>query len=340
MVHQMTLASVLLLLVSLMSSVGVGRGLDVDTRVEELIKLQITAADSVIRLDDTSYRRFTGGADRPYDLMLFFDAEQLRDNPDLDLVALRREYGILATSFVKNNKGKEDAKRVFFADAEYKQAQQTFRQLGVNMLPHIKYFPAGPASKVEEVNRERVPFTADALAAYIAAKAKVDVGPIERPPPVSKEQVAMVVGAIVVAAPFVIRWLVTSRTIFHDSRWWCLMGLAVYFFSVSGGMFNIIRGMPFSMQDRQTPGKVQYFYKGSGMQLGAEGFTVGGLYTAVGLLIALACHVVPKVESRKTQRVLMLICIAGSAVAIRSVLALQQWKSGYWAHAYWPSSWR
>ncbi|CAM8963640.1 unnamed protein product [Rhodiola kirilowii] len=54
------------------------------------------------------------------------------------------------------------------------------------------------------------------------------------------------------------------------------------FFSVSGAMHNINMKMPMFITDRDDPTKLVFFYQGSGMQLGAEGFAVGFLYTIVG----------------------------------------------------------
>ncbi|KAK1368407.1 hypothetical protein POM88_034499 [Heracleum sosnowskyi] len=55
-------------------------------------------------------------------------------------------------------------------------------------------------------------------------------------------------------------------------------------------MFNLIRQMPMFISDRDDPNKLVFFYQGSELQFGVEGFVVGFLYTIVGLLLAFVIH--------------------------------------------------
>jgi oligosaccharyltransferase complex subunit gamma len=93
------------------------------------------------------------------------------------------------------------------------------------------------------------------------------------------------------------------------------------------------------MQDRNQPGKLLFFYQGSGMQLGAEGFVVGFLYTVVGLLLGFITQFAARIKSRMVQQILVLVGIAISFLAVRKVVLLDNWKTGYWIHAFWPTRW-
>lgn len=313
-----------------------------DTRPAELARLRDRAADKVPRLDDAAYGKYAeGAAPRPYALIIFFDAQELHKHRELNLQAARREFALAAAAFGKSAVAAADAaagnaSRLFFCDIEFKSAQNTFKRFEYNTVPKVRFVP--PSGKSEEVDLQRFPATADGVAGFLRSKG-LDVGTIERPPPISRAALGTIAAAAIISAPFVIRFLLTKKTIFHDPRWWCLTGLSIYFFSVSGGMYNIIRNMPMMMADQKNPGKAIYFYKGSGTQLGVEGFTVGGLYCVVGLLLAFATFVLPQLKPGTTQRVLMYACIGGSYLAVRQVLSLHEWKQGYWAHAYWPRRW-
>jgi oligosaccharyltransferase complex subunit gamma len=92
--------------------------------------------------------------------------------------------------------------------------------------------------------------------------------------------------------------------------------------------------------DRSDPDKLVFFYQGSGMQLGAEGFAVGFLNTLVGLMTAAVTHLLVKVESLQTQRFALMVVIAIGWWAVRQVIYLDNWKTGYDIHTFWPSSWR
>lgn len=123
----------------------------------------------------------------------------------------------------------------------------------------------------------------------------------------------------------------------HDSRVWMAGAVFVYFFSVSGSMHNIIRNMPMMLNDRD--GRPVFFYQGSGMQLGAEGFIVGFLYTLVGLVLAIVTHGLVRLKSVTVQRGTMLLAMVVVYWAVGKVISLDNWKTGYSVHSFWPSSW-
>lgn len=75
------------------------------------------------------------------------------------------------------------------------------------------------------------------------------------------------------------------------------------------------------------------------MQLGAEGFAVGFLYTIVGLMLAVVTHVLVKVRNVTAQRIIMVVALLVSFWAVKKVIYLDNWKTGYGVHGYWPSSW-
>ncbi|CAA6658281.1 unnamed protein product [Spirodela intermedia] len=181
---------------------------------------------------------------------------------------------------------------------------------------------------------------AESMAEFIEAKTGISVGPIQRPPLLSGRQMAFLALVALISAPFLIRRVIAGETLLHDRKIWMAGAVFVYFFSVSGAMHNIIRNMPLFLTDREDPTKLVFFYQGSGMQLGAEGFAVGFLYTVVGLMMALVTHGLVQLKSVKVQRVLMVIAMVISFWAVKKVIYLDNWKTGYRVHAYWPTSWR
>ncbi|KAF5941735.1 hypothetical protein HYC85_019377 [Camellia sinensis] len=99
----------------------------------------------------------------------------------------------------------------------------------------------------------------------------------------------LICAALLILFPFMVKKVIFGETLLTD--------VFVYFFSVSGAMHNIIRKMPMFLADRNDPSKLVFFYQGLGMQLRAEGFAVGFLYTIVGLLLAFMTHVLVKVRN-------------------------------------------
>lgn len=310
--------------------------------VSSLLDLQSRSVDGVIRFDDGAVNRFIKQAGaRPYALIVFFDALHLRDNTDLRLSELRREFGILASTYVHNNQDTPAASKVFFIDLEFKQSRTSFELFGVNSLPHIRHIPAGSSSLKDVDAMEPSDFArhAEGMASFVESRTKQKVGTIERPPPITKRQLIILACGLLAVAPLVLKKLLAGNTILHDAKVWTSFSLFVYFFSVSGGMHNIIRSMPLFMADRNKPGKLVFFYQGSGMQLGAEGFTVGFLYTIFGLALAYVTHVLPRVKSQTVQRTVLVTCMVIGFWVVKKVIYLDNWKTGYSVHGYWPNSW-
>ncbi|XP_073005821.1 probable dolichyl-diphosphooligosaccharide--protein glycosyltransferase subunit 3 [Typha latifolia] len=340
MASQNPLLFLLLLLLTAIFSGHVSAGHSSDL-VAELVALRSRSASGVIHLDDAAVSRFISSvpSPRPYSFLVFFDAAQLRSNPDLHLAKLRSEFALLSASFLSYNPSSSD---LFFADIEFKESQHSFSLFEVSSLPHVRLIGPADASLRDSVPMDQSHFSrlAESMAEFVESRTGLSVGPIARPPPVSGRQVAILIALLVILSPFLIKRILKGDTILHDPNVWMGSAIFVYFFSVSGAMHNIIRGMPMFLSDRNDPNRMVFFYQGSGMQLGAEGFAVGFLYTIVGLMIAVVTHGLVKVRSLATQRMCMLVVMVVACWAVNKVVYLDNWKTGYSIHAFWPNSWR
>lgn len=210
----------------------------------------------------------------------------------------------------------------------------------MNALPHIRLVgPNHGLKDSEHMDQGDFSRLAESMAEFVEAKTKLSVGPIHRPPILSRNKIILIVVVVLIWLSFFVKKLLTGKTLLHDPRVWLAGSVFVYFFSVSGAMHNIIRKMPMFLQDRNDPSKLVFFYQGSGMQLGAEGFTVGFLYTLVGLLLAFMTHGLVKIKSVPVQRVVMIFALLVCFLAVKQVVFLDNWKTGYGIHGFWPSSW-
>ncbi|KAF8030184.1 hypothetical protein BT93_E2580 [Corymbia citriodora subsp. variegata] len=313
-------------------------------RAAELLSLQSRSKSGVIHLDDHSISRFLTSTKTPrsYSLLIFFDATQLHDKPELHLQDLRREFSLVASSFVANNADDSSSRsKLFFCDLEFKESQSSFAQFGVNSLPHIRL--VGPEVKSlkdsEQMDQGDFSRMAESMGEFIESRTRLRIGPITRPPMLSKTQITIIVALVLIWLPFAAKKVLAGETLLHDKNVWLISAVFVYFFSVAGTMHNIIRKMPMFLVDRNDPSKLVFFYQGSGMQLGAEGFAVGFLYTIVGLLLALMTHLLVRVRSVNVQRLIMGSALLVSFWAVKKVVYLDNWKTGYGIHGFWPSSW-
>ncbi|XVF87683.1 hypothetical protein PTKIN_Ptkin18bG0140400 [Pterospermum kingtungense] len=310
--------------------------------VADLLSLQSESKSGVIRLDDRTVAKFltTAKTPRPYSFLVFFDAVQLHDKSELHLRELRQEFVLIASSFITNHNNSNT--KLFFCDIEFRESQSSFQLFGVNSLPHIRL--VGPTAKSlkddsEQMDQGDFSRLAESIAEFVESRIKLTVGPIHRPPILSKKQLGLIIAFLLIWSPFVAKKIFAGETLLHDPKIWLSGAVFIYFFSVSGAMHNIIRKMPMFLVDRNDPNKFIYFYQGSGMQLGAEGFAVGFLYTIVGLLLAFVTHVLVYVKDTTAKRVAMLFAIFVSFWAVKKVIFLDNWKTGYGVHGFWPSSW-
>ncbi|GLU23267.1 hypothetical protein SLE2022_392890 [Rubroshorea leprosula] len=309
--------------------------------VDDLLSLQSQSKSGVIHLDDRTVSKFLTSTTvpRPYSLLMFFDATQLHDKTELHLKELRHEFGLLASSFIENN---NRSTKLFFCDIEFRESQSSFHLFGVNSLPHIRLVGQTARSvkdDSEPMDQSDFSRMAESMADFVEARTKLTVGPIHRPPILSKRQLTLVVAVFMIWLPFALKKIFTGETLLHDPKIWLAGAVFVYFFSVSGAMHNIIRKMPMFLVDRNDPNKLIFFYQGSGMQLGAEGFAIGFLYTVVGLLLAFVTHILVRVRDATVKRVVMIFVMLVSLWAVNKVISLDNWKTGYGVHGYLPSSW-
>ncbi|KAL5070175.1 hypothetical protein RYX36_021062 [Vicia faba] len=313
-----------------------------EDRTTELLSLQSRSASGIIHLNDQSIARYITSVNtpRPYSLLIFFDAAQLRDKSELRLTELHKEFSIVASSFITNNANHSSLTKLFFCEIEFKESQLSFSQFGVNSLPHIRLVSPNHGLKdSEHMDQGDYSRLAESMAEFVEAKTKLSVGTIHRPPLLSRNKIILIAVGFLIWLSYFVKKLLTGETLLHDPRVWLAGSVFVYFFSVSGAMHNIIRKMPMFLLDRNDPSKLVFFYQGSGMQLGAEGFTVGFLYTLVGLLLAFMSHGLVKVKSVKVQRVVMIFALLVCFLAVKQVVFLDNWKTGYGIHGYWPSNW-
>ncbi|PIN03005.1 Oligosaccharyltransferase, gamma subunit [Handroanthus impetiginosus] len=313
-----------------------------DSIVSELSALQSQSQAGVIHLTDGLLRRILSlPTPRPFHCIIFFDARKLHSKPSLSLPTLKSEFSLVSSSFQSNNP--DNKSLIFFFDIEFEESQATFLHFGIDSLPHITIIPPSatdPKSDSIEMDASDFSGMAESMTEFIASKTNLSVGPINRPPLISKNQLIFIITIAVIWTPYIVKNLISGKTILHEKSIWMAGAIFIYFFSVSGTMFNIIRKMPMFLVDREEPDKLIFFYEGSGMQLGVEGFTVGLLYTIVGLLLAFVTHMLVRVRNSTVQRLLMMSALFVSFLAVKEVVLLHNWKTGYGVHGYWPSSWK
>ncbi|CAL0316318.1 unnamed protein product [Lupinus luteus] len=311
-----------------------------DDVVAELLSLRSTSNSGVIHLDDESISRVLTSVTtpRPYSIFLFFDAVQFHDKKELRVLPeFKKQFNLLSSSFIKNN---PDSAKIFFCDIEFKDSNLTFSRFGVRTLPHIRLVgPTQGFSDSESFDEGDPTNMAESMAYFIQLKTNISVGPIHRPQLLSRNQIILIALVILAFISYFIKKFIAVLSLFRSQKLWLAGSLFVYFLSVSGCMHNIIKSTPMFLEDRDNPSKLVFFYRGYDRQLGAEGFTVGLLYTVVGLLLAFLTQGLVKVRNVLVQTLVTFTALVVSLLIVKQVVVLDNWKTGYKIHAFWPSAW-
>ncbi|KAL1202324.1 putative dolichyl-diphosphooligosaccharide--protein glycosyltransferase subunit 3A [Cardamine amara subsp. amara] len=311
--------------------------------INELVSLRSAAESGVIRLEDDDVSRYltSVATPRPYSLIIFFDSVQLHGRSEIRLQEFRREFGLVSSTFIANNNNGTNGTKLFFCEIESTHSEASFRRFYVESLPHICHVSPWTEDLTESDQMDGGDLTglAETMAEFVERQTKLTVGSINRPPFLSKTQIGIITALIVISTPILIKKVIQGETFLHDQRVWLCGAVLVYFFSVSGTMHNIIRDMPMYIMDHEDSYKLVVFIEGSETQLGAEGFAVGFLYTVVGLLLGFVTNVVVREKNLNEQRLTMIMCLLMSLWAVRKVVYLDNWKTGYAIYPYWPSSW-
>ncbi|BBH00760.1 Oligosaccharyltransferase complex/magnesium transporter family protein [Prunus dulcis] len=201
-------------------------------QVAELLSLQARSKSGLIRLDDHSLSRFLTSVKtpRPYWVLIFFDAAKLHDKQELHLKELRSEFALVASSFIENNDDPSSSShaKLFFCDIEFQDSQHSFAQFGVNSLPHIRLIgPNHSLKESQQMDQGDFSRLAESMSEFIESKTKLVVGPIRRPPMLSKKQIMFATIAWLIWLPFIGKKIISGKTLLHDPRIW-LSGLSSF----------------------------------------------------------------------------------------------------------------
>lgn len=108
---------------------------------------------------------------------------------------------------------------------------------------------------------------------------------------------------------------------------WTAGSLVIYWFAVSGGLFNIIRGTP--MYTLGENGKPKYFVEGRSYQFGAEGFIMGVLYVFFSMTLVGLVYGAPLISNKRLRSITSATCVGLAAISLRKIFELYTWKAGY-----------
>ena len=285
------------------------------------------------------------GAARPYHLAVFCTARHLLDKPNLGLRKMRREWGLLGRAVKKAASAGDDAPATaaaattFLAVVEFEAAREVFHRLGVDSLPWVVTVKGDVAveddgGEIPGIDHDAVMrhatyghkhWDADDFATFVADRTGGARITIDKPPR-RPSFFGVMTGIAILATLAAAGWKFYNSALAAWMPLWVGGTLAVWWFATSGGMYNIIRGMPLVLPTRSG---VRLFLDGSSGQVGFEGFLMGTLYSAVGLLLAALATLVTRAKDEQARRVWGYVCVALAWFAYTRVVSVHDWKTGF-----------
>eukprot|EP00887_Chlorella_sp_A99_P000763 scaffold5.g763.t1 len=332
----------LLVLALVVGAAGAGAASDDESKVQALLELQRKSSSGVIDMDSKRFEEFVVGKARPYTVVVVADALNLHNQGKLQLGTLVKEFALVARTFAATQAGKPAAGKVFFARIEYKASQGLFGRMGIKSLPFVARIPPSTpitrdgAVKIakEDQMEGDYPWRAEALAQWVQDKTGLAVGEIKRASIFHSRRAVPSFHHPPFApghAPRPAR-RPARRPLLRSRPLYAVGTLVVWWFSTSGGMYNIIRGVPMVGYDPRTRQSIM-FMQGSG-QLGMEGFIMGSLYSSFGLIVAAFVFVLPRVKDPQAQRTLAYLLLFFAFVSFRATVGNHLWKTGLHTHWY------
>ncbi|MEW5319346.1 MAG: hypothetical protein WDW38_010504 [Sanguina aurantia] len=314
--------------------------LGTDSKVKQLRRLRDGNKNRVITLTENQFfHDFGGSAARPYDLAVFFTAAQVTTgNPGLKIAELQHEFSLAAMAVSAGPQ--PDA--VFFAEVSFEDCKQIFQVLNIQSLPLVMRFSGRQklttSMKASDIPKSdsltpgtvsaKYPWTAETMLELLATAHSVEHAPVFRPTflnsPMFWPSITFLLATAVSLAYILFRMGVLSSPIPY-----AIASLLIFWFSSSGGMYNIIRGVPIWIYDAK--GNMQFFLPNNGQrgsQLGGEGYIMGSFYIALSATLSLLTFFVPCLKRPEQRAGLGLAGVVFAGYMVIKIFTLHMEKSG------------
>jgi len=116
---------------------------------------------------------------------------------------------------------------------------------------------------------------------------------------------------------------------------YAIAALAIYAYSVGGGLYTVIRGIPFAGLSPGT-GKPEYYSRGTQMQWGAEGLIMSSSYLLFSIPLLLMYLYGDRVKNPVVQKVLAYGILGLAFLNLTMAFSSLSWKTGYKVRSFVP----
>ncbi|CAH8586476.1 unnamed protein product [Schistosoma rodhaini] len=256
-----------------LSLFALGNGVSVDEILEKKIRKmnQLTTSQSYINLDTDQFNLLLKSQPRNYSVILLLTALSSSRN----CVPCRQafeEFQVVSTSW-KYSKQHDD--RLFFAIADFDKAPGVFEFLHQETAPAIVYVsPKGNIKQSDYMDITVNGFSAEAIMRWITGITQIQIR-LFRPPNYTG---TMLLALFMSLGAAVLYFRRINLDCLYNRSLWSAISLGVIFCSISGQVYNHIRGPPLFHAPPPNGEIKAFIYDGSDYQFVAETFIVMVLY--------------------------------------------------------------
>jgi oligosaccharyltransferase complex subunit gamma len=253
-----------------------------NSKLEEKVTqlLQWSTKAPLIKLSSEKFNYFARTKPKNYSIVAMFTALKPQRRCTICQEA-KGEFDIVANSYRVSS---EFSSKLFFVMIDIDEGgAEAFQALRLTSAPTYFHFPGtGKRQPEDSFSASRFGISAEALAKWVAERTDVHFT-IVRPP----NYTAMMIWLVAVLLGLIIAyWNRENLSTLFDPTKWAILAMGLVFIMISGQMWNVIRGPPFSHRNPQT-GEAGYFSGTGQYQFIAETYIVLGLYAAMSLGVVL-----------------------------------------------------
>lgn len=270
--HVLVIVGLILCLNVLQSSCRVknSQALTLAERVQQLSDLAHTRA--IIKLNGPRFKEYVKATPRNYSVIVLFTAMAAQRQCHICRHA-NDEFVIIANSY---RLSQAQSNKLFFASVDFDEGSDVFQMMRLNTAPVYMHFPPkGKPKPADTMDIQRVGFTAEAIAKWIAERTDIQIQ-VLRPPNYFGTAVIIMLGIVIGGLLFVRR----NKLEFINNK--TVWGMGAVFFTlamISGQMWNHIKGPLFIHYS--SSGHTTYIYASSQGQFIFETYIVMVLNGAV-----------------------------------------------------------
>jgi len=291
----------------------------------------IPKKNGLVPVSDYLFPKIVLAKHRPYHAFVLFSTANTRGECHA-CDSFASELAVLSESYDMLKAAQPDTPPVFFVRAYYHENQQVFQQYSIKGVPMFAYYApttssahsksALPPMFMEEVQ------DAERMALFVKGYTGVNIEVYRSPVP-GLLRLALLLSVIAFLAKYareqviaLVQFVLSNKTI------WMTVSLGIYFISVSGVLYDVIRGVPWAGVDGQGQ---PIFIAGSGSQFIGEGLFIGALNLGCAACMLLLKSTMAASGAKTSES--SLVCLLygfGFAVLYRIILSLYRSKNRWY----------